>query len=165
LKKQVESLQEQLEQYTGKADAIESYEKLMEAEDAYNAGDITAAGDALATVNRDLLSNRGQQVYDTIHTTVYAQILSDAYQAGYSAFQSGDYTTAKDQLSVAVLIDETYENGKALFYLAEAQWNLWEFEDAVANYQKVVDTYPDTSQARTAQERIETYQQATATTD
>jgi tetratricopeptide (TPR) repeat protein len=165
LKKQVESLQEQLEQYTGKADAIESYEKLMEAEDAYNAGDITLAGDALATVNRDLLSTRGQQIYDTIHTTVYAQILSDAYQAGYSAFQSGDYTTAKEQLGAAVLIDETYENGKALFYLAEAQWNLWEFEDAIANYQKVVDAYPDTSQATTAQERIETYQQATATTD
>ena len=52
LKKQVEDLNKELEQYTGKSDAVGSYEKLMEAKEAYDASNLDQAGEALSSVNR-----------------------------------------------------------------------------------------------------------------
>lgn len=158
LKQQVELLQKELEQYTGKADAVESYEHLMRAKEAYDAADLTKAGEELSPVNRDLLSAKGQEMYDTIHTAVYAQILEEGYNTGYQAFWSSDYQKAAEQFGLVVFIDQTYHHGDALFYLAESQWNLWNFEEAVANYQKVIDANSDSAHARTAQERINEYQ-------
>ncbi len=45
LKKQVEDLNKELEQYTGKSDAVGSYEKLMEAKEAYDASNLDQAGE------------------------------------------------------------------------------------------------------------------------
>jgi TolA-binding protein len=165
LKRQVEDLQSQLEDYTGKADAVSSYELLMTAEDAYSIGDLTAAQQSLATVNRELLSTMGQQTYDVISAAVNAQVLTAAYEAGYRAVMSADYAEAENQLSQVVELDEGYENGMALFYLAEAQWNQWEFDQALVNYQKVVEAYPDTTQARTSQTRIDTFQSSSGSAE
>lgn len=160
LKKQVEDLNKELEQYTGKSDAVGSYEKLMEAKEAYDASNLDQAGEALSSVNRDLLEEKGQAMYDLIHTAVYAKVLEDTYNTAYQAYRRQDYQTAKDSFGQVVFIDQTYHNGDALFYLAECQWNTWEFDSAIENYQKVIEQYPDTSHARTAQERIDSYAQS-----
>ena len=156
----MEDLNKELEQYTGKSDAVGSYEKLMEAKEAYDASNLDQAGEALSSVNRDLLEKKGQAMYDLIHTAVYAKVLEDAYNTAYQAYQRQDYQTAKDSFGQVVFIDQTYHNGDALFYLAECQWNTWEFDSAIENYQKVIEQYPDTSHARTAQERIDSYAQS-----
>ena len=85
-------------------------------------------------------------------------ILEEGYNTGYQAFWSSDYQKAAEQFGLVVFIDQTYHDGDALFYLAESQWNLWNFEEAVANYQKVIDANSDSAHARTAQERIDEYQ-------
>ena len=56
LKKKVEELNQELEKYTGKADAVGSYEKLMEAKEFFDANNLDKAGESLNSVNRDLLS-------------------------------------------------------------------------------------------------------------
>lgn len=159
LKKKVEELNKELEKYTGKSDAVGSYEKLMEAKEFFDANNLDKAGEALNSVNRDLLSERGQAMYDVIHAAVYAKILEETYNTAEQAYWKEDYNAAKESFAQVVFIDQTYHNGDALFYLAESQWNTWDFDNAKETYQKVIDQYPDTSHARTAQERIDSYNQ------
>lgn len=165
LKKKVEELNQELEKYTGKADAVGSYEKLMEAKEFFDANNLDKAGEALNSVNRDLLSARGQAMYDVIHATVYAKILEETYNTAEQAYWKEDYNAAKESFGQVVFIDQTYHNGDALFYLAESQWNTWDFDNAKETYQKVIDQYPNTNHARTAQERIDSYNQMQENSD
>lgn len=165
LKKKVEELNQELEKYTGKADAVGSYEKLMEAKEFFDANNLDKAGEALNSVNRDLLSERGQAMYDVIHAAVYAKILEETYNTAEQAYWKEDYNAAKESFGQVVFIDQTYHNGDALFYLAESQWNTWDFDNAKETYQKVIDQYPNTSHARTAQERIDSYNQMQENSD
>ena len=165
LKKKVEELNQELEKYTGKSDAVGSYEKLMEAKEFFDANNLDKAGEALNSVNRDLLSERGQAMYDVIHAAVYAKILEETYNTAEQAYWKEDYNAAKESFAQVVFIDQTYHNGDALFYLAESQWNTWDFDNAKETYQKVIDQYPNTSHARTAQERIDSYNQMQENSD
>lgn len=165
LKKKVEELNQELEKYTGKADAVGSYEKLMEAKEFFDANNLDKAGEALNSVNRDLLSERGQAMYDVIHAAVYAKILEETYNTAEQAYWKEDYNAAKESFGQVVFIDQTYHNGDALFYLAESQWNTWDFDNAKETYQKVIDQYPNTNHARTAQERIDSYNQMQENSD
>lgn len=165
LKKKVEELNQELEKYTGKADAVGSYEKLMEAKEFFDANNLDKAGESLNSVNRDLLSARGQAMYDVIHAAVYAKILEETYNTAEQAYWKEDYNAAKESFAQVVFIDQTYHNGDALFYLAESQWNTWDFDNAKETYQKVIDQYPNTSHARTAQERIDSYNQMQENSD
>lgn len=165
LKKKVEELNQELEKYTGKADAVGSYEKLMEAKEFFDANNLDKAGESLNSVNRDLLSARGQAMYDVIHAAVYAKILEETYNKAEQAYWKEDYNAAKESFAQVVFIDQTYHNGDALFYLAESQWNTWDFDNAKETYQKVIDQYPNTSHARTAQERIDNYNQMQENSD
>lgn len=165
LKKKVEELNQELEKYTGKADAVGSYEKLMEAKEFFDANNRDKAGESLNSVNRDLLSARGQAMYDVIHAAVYAKILEETYNTAEQAYWKEDYNAAKESFAQVVFIDQTYHNGDALFYLAESQWNTWDFDNAKETYQKVIDQYPNTNHARTAQERIDNYNQIQENSD
>lgn len=165
LKKKVEELNQELEKYTGKADAVGSYEKLMEAKEFFDANNLDKAGEALNSVNRDLLSARGQAMYDVIHAAVYAKILEETYNTAEQAYWKEDYNAAKESFGQVVFIDQTYHNGDALFYLAESQWDTWDFDNAKETYQKVIDQYPNTNHARTAQERIDSYNQMQENSD
>ncbi len=165
LKKKVEELNQELEKYTGKADAVGSYEKLMEAKEFFDANNLDKAGESLNSVNRDLLSARGQAMYDVIHAAVYAKILEETYNTAEQAYWKEDYNAAKESFAQVVFIDQTYHNGDALFYLAESQWNTWDFDNAKETYQKVIDQYPNTNHARTAQERIDSYNQIQENSD
>lgn len=165
LKKKVEELNQELEKYTGKADAVGSYEKLMEAKEFFDANNLDKAGETLNSVNRDLLSARGQAMYDVIHAAVYAKILEETYNTAEQAYWKEDYNAAKESFGQVVFIDQTYHNGDALFYLAESRWNTWDFDNAKETYQKVIDQYPNTSHARTAQERIDSYNQMQENSD
>lgn len=165
LKKKVEELNQELEKYTGKADTVGSYEKLMEAKEFFDANNLDKAGESLNSVNRDLLSARGQAMYDVIHAAVYAKILEETYNTAEQAYWKEDYNAAKESFAQVVFIDQTYHNGDALFYLAESQWNTWDFDNAKETYQKVIDQYPNTNHARTAQERIDNYNQMQENSD
>ena len=165
LKKKVEELNQELEKYTGKADAVGSYEKLMEAKEFFDANNLDKAGESLNSVNRDLLSARGQAMYDVIHAAVYAKILEETYNTAEQAYWKEDYNAAKESFAQVVFIDQTYHNGDALFYLAESQWNTWDFDNAKETYQKVIDQYPNTNHARTAQERSDNYNQIQENSD
>ena len=154
LKKKVKSLEKELEQYTGKADAVNSYEQLMAAKEAYDANDLAAAATAIDQVNRDLLSNKGKAQYDVIHEAAYAQILGEYFNTGNQQMAAQDYENALTSFSSITAINEDYNEGQALFNQGECQWKLSKRDDAIQSYKKVIELHPDSELANQARTRL-----------
>ena len=52
-------------------------------------------------------------------------------------------------------LDETYENGNALYYLAQSYRRNDDLKNAKVYYQKVVELYPGTERAANAQRYLD----------
>ncbi len=130
---------------------VSTYEQLVLAYKACVDADIETAGNALGNVNVDYLSDETKQIYDAINAQVNAEYLAALYQTGYSEYSAQNFGEAIENLQKVVELDETYENGNALYYLAQAYRRNDELENAKIYYQKVVDLYPGTERAATAQ--------------
>lgn len=155
LKAQIEQLESKLENYEGKGDMQTSYEQLFSAQDLYNNGDVTGAATAIGQVNRDLLGSAGQGLYDSLASVINAQVLESSYAAANTAFDEQNYDEAITQYLAVIALDEGYDNGQALYNLAESYSNKWDFENALTYYNKVLELYPDTSLSGKAQEKVD----------
>jgi tetratricopeptide (TPR) repeat protein len=134
---------------------ISSYEQLLQAYMAYVSGETENAGEALGNVNPDYLDESSKAVYDTVNAQVNAEYMSTLYQEGTAAYSAQDYEKAITALEKVVELDETYENGNALYYLAQSYRKNNDLEDAKVYYQKVVDLYPGTERASNSQNYID----------
>lgn len=162
----ITSLQSQIEELTGQvADAqesredaasrVSSYDQMLLAYKAYVENDIEAAGTALGNVNVDYLSDDAKTLYDTINAEVNAEYLQALYKEGYQDYSDMNFGDAIEKLKKVIELDETYENGNALYYLAQAYRRNDDLESAKEYYQKVVDLYPGTERAATAQNYLD----------
>lgn len=133
------------------ASRINSYEQLLAAYQAYVAEDIGKAGDALANVNPDYLGEETKNIYNTINTQVNAEYVETMYRAGREAYDAQEYAEAVTNLQKVVEMDENYDSGYALYYLAQSYRRNEDTENAKIYYQKVVELYPGTERAATAQ--------------
>lgn len=159
LESQVEELTKQMEQTENEAgesaNKVSSYEQLLAAYEAYTAKDIEAAGSALGNVNADYLGENAKAVYDTINAEVNAEYLTALYKEGTDAYAAQKYADAITALQKAVELDETYENGNALYYLAQSYRKNNDTENAKIYYRKVIELYPNTERAANAQNYID----------
>ncbi len=157
----IKSLEEQIDALTGDVEsaknkaenkdaAIEASEALLVAYDAYINEDIEAAGDTLEGVNEKLLSKNARKIIKTLKEQVNQQYLKQAYDAGMLAYNSGRNDEAVEQLSKVVSMDEQYENGNALYNLAQAYRKLENWEKAHEYYSRVSELFPNTSLAYNA---------------
>lgn len=135
--------------------SISSYDQLLQAYISYGEQDIEAAGNALGNVNREYLSEEAKTIYDTINVEVNAEYISTLYKDGTDAYAKQQYQDAITNLEKVVEIDETYENGNALYYLAQAYRKNDDLATAKTYYQKVVSLYPGTERAATSQNYID----------
>lgn len=151
LEKQVEELTAEITRVQENAkdseSYISSYEQLLQAYQKYTENDIEAAGTALSNVNAEYLSEAAKTVYETINTEVNAEYVRTMYEEGYAAYNGQDYETAVTDFEKVVEIEETYDNGNVLYYLAQCYRKLEDWENARTYYQKVVDLYPGSERA------------------
>ena len=163
LEKQVDDLNSQMEAAKNNeqdtSNKIGSYEQLLNAYVAYADGRAEDAGTALEQVDQDNLSDEAKTVYETINTQVNAEYLSTLYTEGYQAYSSRKFEDAIDRFSKIVEIDETYEDGNAMYYLAQSYRRNNDMESAAPYYQKIVEQYPGTERAATSQKYLDEQQQ------
>ena len=163
LEKQVDDLNSQMEAAKNNeqdtSNKIGSYEQLLNAYVAYADGRAEDAGTALEQVDQDNLSDEAKAVYETINTQVNAEYLSTLYTEGYQAYSSRKFEDAIDRFSKIVEIDETYEDGNAMYYLAQSYRRNNDMESAAPYYQKIVEQYPGTERAATSQKYLDEQQQ------
>ena len=157
----IKSLEEQIDSLTGDVQnaqddmkdrdaAIEASESLLTAYDAYINENIELAGDTLEGIDETLLSKNGRKIIKTLREQVNNQYLTKAYEEGMSAYNSYKNEEAIEQLSKVVAMDEQYDNGNALYNLAQAYRKTENWEKAIECYSKVVDLFPGSTIAYNA---------------
>lgn len=155
LEKQAEELKKQAKEAQEASDGTEakfrSYEQLLSAYASYAADDIEAAETALEKTDVGDLSGSAKAVYNEVSAKVNEKYLATLYQEGYRAYQTGDYPQAIEKLLKVAEADETYQNGNAIYYLAQSYRREENTERAITYYQKVLEKYPGTERARVAQ--------------
>ena len=138
----------------GSENKISTYDQLLSAYASYSDGDIEAAGNALGNVNEEYLSDSAKSVYETINAQVNADYLESLYNQGYSDYNSQKFEESITSLQKVVDMEETYKDGYALYYLAQAYRKNNDLETAKTYYQKIVELYPGTERAANAQNYI-----------
>ena len=157
----IKSLEEQINALTGAVKdaqdhmkdrdaAIKANEALLLAYDAYVNDNIELAGDTLEGIDESLLSEKAGAILETLREEIDHQYLTTAYTAGMRAYNSYKNAEAIEQLSKVVAMDESYENGNALYNLAQAYRKTEDWEKAIECYSKVVELFPDSSLAYNA---------------
>ena len=170
----IKSLEEQIDSLTGDMEhaqndmkdrdaAIEASESLLMAYDSYINENIELAGDTLEGIDEKLLSTNGRKIIKTLRQQVNNQYLTKAYEAGMSAYNSYQNEEAVEQLSKVVAMDEKYDNGNALYNLAQAYRKMEDWENALECYSKVVDLFPGSSLAYNAGRYVTQIEQILAT--
>ena len=155
----------ELETNTNQAQTTQtSYESLMTVSDQYDAGQTSDAdmANTLLNVTRDSLGESGQALYDELATEIYPDACDTFFVQGTEAMDSGDYETAMNAFYKIRWMDEGYNDGQALFNLAQAYMQLGENENAITYFQMVVDNYGDSEYAAEAQTNLDTLNQAAA---
>lgn len=145
----VESAQTQIQDAQKKSDA---YEALFQAYNAYQSQNYEQASKALEGMDVTLLSVDAKAVYDSIYGDIQDQMFTKYSQAGVTAFEKGDYTTAIDNLAKAKAIKS--DDYTVLTYLAHSYRLSRDIQNALTAFQDIVTQFPDTRRATTAQHYI-----------
>ena len=121
---------------------------------------------------RDYLYDRIYNTYDVIFSlssegidymgnmepfvsTGLKKLLNTTIAAAREANANGDYQAAVDNYKKVIEIQENFEDGKALFELAQAYEKLGDSENAKANYNRVNELFPDSALAKRAVKAVE----------
>lgn len=139
-----------------KADSrLVSYEKLIEAYFAYGNNDVDAAGAALGEVKEKDLNGTAKDIYKDVNARVNEKYMASMYQEGYNSYNRGDYNTAIEKLGKVAELDETYQRGNTVYYLAQSYRKTDNTEQALVYYKKVLEQVPNTERGRVAKNFIQ----------
>lgn len=159
LESNIAELEKQIEDMKGESQssqtAVESYEKLLAAYNELAAQNIVSAGTYLSQVNQDLLSEASRAIYESVNAQVNQQYVGTVYQQAMQAYNTQDYQAAVTEFEKVVKIEEDYDDGNAIYYLAQSYRKIEDLPNAKKYYQKMVELHPNTARARTSQTYLE----------
>ncbi|MCI8592979.1 MAG: tetratricopeptide repeat protein [Lachnospiraceae bacterium] len=131
---------------------VTSYENLLKAYNAYQEENYDSVANVFGNIDTSVLSVDGRMLYNTIYDRVSSYMFDTYKDTGISAYLSGDYQQAVENLTKAMEIqDDDYH---VMDYLANAYRYLGMPDEARDIYQKIVDTFPNSSRSENAQSYI-----------
>lgn len=158
LESQIETLNKQIkEQKDASEDSqkiVDNYEQLLIAYDAFAQQNIQGAGDTIVNVDASLLNGQAKAIYDSLNTKVNEQYISAVYAQAEQDYRAGRYPEAVEGLEKVVQVEEDYNDGYAIYYLAQSYRQTGNLENAKKYYQRMVDLHPGTSRARRSQQYL-----------
>ena len=92
----------------------------------------------------------GKQIFHELREKVNTEYLTTAYEEGMYAYNGYNNEAAIEQLSKVVAMDEQYDNGNALYNLAQAYRKVEDWRKAIEYYAKVIELFPGTPLAYNA---------------
>lgn len=158
LEKKVESLQGELDDAVSDKESeqtkIKSYEDLLNAYVIYTSGDVVKTGEALEKIDTSYLSSDAKKTYNSLKDQIHDGYLKKLYSTGYKYYGSGKWDKAIETLLKVVDNDKDYNNGAAVYYLAQSYRRNNDLKSAKEYYQYVIDNFPGTQKAKTAENYV-----------
>ena len=129
----------------------------MTVSDQYNSGEYTNAtmADTLLSVNRDSLGDNGKALCDDLRDSIYPGACDTYFSSGTEALASEDYKSAVDDLSKVVRMDQEYNDGEAVYNLAQAYQGNGDNDNAVKYYQMIIEKFADSEYVQDAQKNYD----------
>lgn len=148
------------------AGTSDSYENLISVMEQYNSGtyESSALADSLLSITRDNLGDSGKAQYDRLTEAIYPRACENRMSEGKSALDAQKYEDAVNALSKVVRMDAGYNEGEALFRLAQAYMGGGDNENAAAYFQRVVDEFGSSQYAGEAADNLKTISGASGNT-
>ena len=159
LQGEYDSLQQELDGYTGESGTLQTINSLLRVATTYldNPEDIMVTAADLETIEKNVVledtSQEFQALYQKLLGSIGPQLSETYYTEGQEAYRMGDYAAAIESLERAVYYDA--ENGDGWFYLGQAYRQNEENDKAVAAFDQVIERFPETDRARRAQREKE----------
>ena len=154
LEQDIDSLNRELEGIVGADGTLQTIDGLLAAAAAYlETQDLEATAASLEaivqSVDLEETSEGFQSLYHMLLASIGPDLSKTYYNQGYEAYRTEDYITAISILSKAVRYDET--NMDAWLQLGQAYDRNNNVTEAIETYDKVIELFPDTQNARRAQ--------------
>lgn len=167
-KAQISALKSELEGYRATSEEAqnaqataastqESYEVLINVAEHYRAKDLSNAAmlEELLKINPDSLGTVGRQTFDSITGELYPEMCRKQYNSAKESFDVANYDYVITYLETVMQMDEGYEDGQAMLLLAQAYEKKGDQDQANHKYQKIVESYPGSEAATSAQEALD----------
>ena len=133
---------------------IVAYDMLLSAFVAYAGEDYILTGTNLNKVDTNQLTDSAKEMYNTLWSQISEEYYSTLYATAYASYEEGNYGDAIAKLQLVVDYNMDYEEGYGAYYLAQSYRKNGEIESARPYYQYVIDHYPGTKRAKTAQKHV-----------
>ena len=161
-------LERELEQYKNESDATAAekelaqqtkanYELLITAIKHYNDKTYSRSklADELISIHAEPFGTVAKASYDAMVKEIYPAQCAEIYPGAKSNYNVLNYTSARPKLEKVVAMDETYDNGQALYMLMNIYIKQNESVLAAKTYDRIMRLYPDTALAQSATEKME----------
>lgn len=152
----VQDLRTEIEGYAGTGGTIQVTESLLQIAAEYTeTEDKQAAADQLEAlagqVDMAAMPQGFQRLCQSMNAAIGPDLSEEYYEVGYQQYYTGRYEEAVETLSKAVKYDAA--NADALYHLGEAYRSSGDTANAITTYDKVIELFPDTENARLAKYR------------
>lgn len=165
---QISALQKELEEYRSTSEASqdaqataestqESYEAVINVYQHFNANDMSdnAMLEEMLKINADSLGTLGRDRYEEVRDSLYPRMCEKLFNTSQENVNVANYESAISNLEQVMQMDAGYQDGQAMLLLAQAYEGNGEQDQANTWYQKILEDYPDTEAAASAQEALD----------
>lgn len=150
-----ELLQKDKDTANQQVDYYKSAIKLYEIGDMAAKKQYEAAADMLLLLKTVAFSGAEKEKFDALYSSVMPTAAWAVYNDGYSLYNRKNYEESYKKLEKVQIYDPGFESGAAvLYYMGRCSQQLNDARNAIALYQKLVDSYPDTSYAKNARLKL-----------
>ena len=157
-------LQDQIDAMDSSENASSSEDGLYKAIKEYIAGRNGEAGQYLADVDSAGITNEdAKEIYNTIYEATKSSAESTLVTTGLTAFQNQQYMDAINAYKKVLNLNS--ENLDAIYYIGASYQRLADLDNAMAYYNQLIENYPTSTQAASAQEAVNEIQEASGQTD
>ena len=154
LEDEISDLEEQLKKEKNKnedSDKLKAtYDALTAAFSAYAQGDYETASVTVQSVDRDLLTDSGRQALDYLSENVVNTYLKGLYEEADYYYEGQNIYEALKRYDTIVALAEDFDDGNALYKLAQCYRKSQDFTNAVKYYTRVKQLFPDTEIAESS---------------
>ncbi len=134
---------------------INNYEQLIVAYDAFAQQNVQLAGDTIVNVDPELLGGQAKVIYESLNTQVNEQYIIAVYAQAEADYNGNRSPEAITGLEKVVQVEEDYNDGYAIYYLAQSYRQTGDMANAQKYYQRMVELHPGTSRARRSQQYLD----------